>query len=60
MNNINWDNIYNVNTIELQYDCFINNTINIFNQSFPIESIKNNYKNRNPWINKNLKERNKN
>ena len=40
MNIINWDHIYNANTIELQFDCFINNIINIFNQSFPIESIK--------------------
>ena len=55
MNSINWNHIYNANTIEQQFDCFINNIINIFNQSFPIESIKNYYKNRNPWINKNLK-----
>ena len=55
MNIINWTHIYNSNTIELQFECFINNIINIFNQSFPIESMKINYKNRNPWINKNLK-----
>ena len=55
MNSINWNHIYNANTIEQQFDCFINNIINIFNQSFPIESIKIYYKNRNPWINKNLK-----
>ena len=55
MNSINWNHIYNSNTIKLQFECFINNVINIFKQSFPIESIKINYKNRNPWINKNLK-----
>ena len=55
MNIINCNHIYNSNTIEVQFECFINNIINIFNQSFPIESMKINYKNRNPWINKNLK-----
>ena len=55
INSINWNNIYNANNIVLQYRCFMNNLINIFNQSFPIESIKINYQNRNPWINKNLK-----
>ena len=55
MNSINWDLIYNANTIELQFDCFIHNILNIFNQSLSIESMKINYKNRNPWINKNLK-----
>ena len=55
MNSINWNHIYNSKTIELQFECFINNIINIFKQSFPIESIKINYKNRNSWINKNLK-----
>ena len=39
----------------LQFDFFINNIINIFNKCFPIESTKINYKNRNPWINQNLK-----
>ena len=57
MNSINWNHIYNSNTIELQFECFINNIINIFKQSFPIESIQINYKNRNPWINKNLKKK---
>ena len=52
MNSINWNHIYNSNIIEIQFECFINNIINIFKQSFPIESIKINYKNRNPWINK--------
>ena len=55
MNSINWNLIYNSYTIELQFECFINNIINIVDQSFPIESIKINYKNRNLWINKNLK-----
>ena len=54
-NSINWNNIYNANNIALKFHCFMNNIINIFNQSFPIESIKINYQNRNPWINKNLK-----
>ena len=40
MNSINWNHIYNSNTIEIQFECFINNIINIFKQSFPIESIK--------------------
>ena len=35
MNSIKWNHIYNANTIELQFDCFINNIINI-----PIESIQ--------------------
>ena len=39
----------------LQFDLFMNNIINIFNKCFPIESTKINYKNRNPWINQNLK-----
>ena len=55
INSINWNHIYIANNIVLQFDCFINNIINIFNQSFSIESIKIYYKNRNPWINKNLK-----
>ena len=55
MNSINWNHIHNANSIELQFDCFINNIINIFFQSFPIESIKINYKIWIPWINKNLK-----
>ena len=55
MNSINWNHIYNSNTIELQFECFITNIINTFNQSFPIESMKINSKNRNPCINKNLK-----
>ena len=55
MNSINWNHIYNSIIIEIQFECFINNIINIFKQSCPIESIKINYKNRNPWINKNLK-----
>ena len=49
---INWNHIYNSNVIELQFECFINNIINIFNQSYPIESLKIMYKNRNPWINR--------
>ena len=55
MNSINWNHIYNSNTIEIQFECFLNNIKNIFKQRFPVESIKINYKNRNPWINKNLK-----
>ena len=55
INSINWNNIYNANNIVLKFHCFMNNIIHIFNQSFPIESIKINYQNRNPWINKNLK-----
>ena len=39
----------------LQFDFFMNNIINIFDKYFPIESTKINYKNRNPWINQNLK-----
>ena len=39
----------------LQFDFFMNNIINIFNKCFPIESTKINYKNRDPWINQNLK-----
>ena len=59
INSINWNNIYNANNIALKFHCFMNNILNIFNQSFPIESIKINYQNRNPWINKPEK-RNKN
>ena len=33
----------------------VTNVINIFDKCFPIESTKINYKNRNPWINQNLK-----
>ena len=55
INSINWSNIYNANNTALKFHYFMNNIINIFNQSFPIESIKINYQNRNPWINKKLK-----
>ena len=38
----------------------MNNIISIFDKCFPIESTKINYKNRNPWINQNLKNENQN
>ena len=49
------NNVYYINNMILQFDFFMNNIINIFNKCFPIESTKINYKNRNPWINQNLK-----
>ena len=52
---INWNNVYYINNMILQFDFFMNNIINIFDKCFPIESTKINYKNRNPWINQNLK-----
>ena len=52
---INWNNVYYINNMILQFDFFVNNIINIFDKCFPIEYTKINYKNRNPWINQNLK-----
>ena len=52
---INWNNVYYINNMILQFDFFMNNIINNFDKCFPIESTKINYKNRNPLINQNLK-----
>ena len=42
---INWNNVYYINNIILQFDICKNN------KCFPIESTKINYKNRNHWLN---------
>ena len=55
MNKLDWNTILNTNHIIPAFTLFMNMISKTFYHCFPVESIKINYKNRNPWINKKLK-----
>ena len=56
MNKLDWNTILNTNHIIPAFTLFMNMISKTFYHCFPVESIKINYKNRNPWINKKTKE----
>ena len=55
MNKLDWNTILNTNHIIPAFTLFMNMISKTFYHCFPVESFKINYKNRNPWINKKLK-----
>ena len=55
VNKINWNTVNNILYINPAFTLFMNRIVDHFKECFPIETIKINYKNRNPWITQNLK-----
>ena len=51
-----WGSLYNNENIEAAFSIFIKPIVSTFQKCFPIEIIKLNHKNRNPWINQTLKD----
>ena len=50
-----WGSLYNNENIEAAFSIFIKTIVSAFKKCFPIEIIKLNHKNRNPWIIQTLK-----
>ena len=55
VNKINWNTVNNILYINPAFTLFMNRIVDHFKECFPIETIKINYKNRNPWITQNFK-----
>ena len=51
-----WDSIYRNTKIEPAFSIFTKTIVSNFQKYFPIETMKLNHKNRNPWINQTLKD----
>ena len=51
-----WGSLYNNENIEAAFTIFIKTLVSTFQKCFPIEIIKLNHKNRNPWITQTLKD----
>ena len=55
MNKLKLSTIFDINGIIPAFNLFMNMILDTFNECFSIQSIKVNFKNRNPWINQKLK-----
>ena len=51
-----WTDLYNIKDANLAFCNFMCNFKSYFDHCFPLQEIKINYKNRNPWINKKIKD----
>ena len=51
-----WGSLYSNENIEAAFSIFIKTIVSTFQKCFPIEIIRLNHKNRNPWINQTLKD----
>ena len=51
-----WESLYRNTKIEPAFSIFTKTIVSTFQKCFPIEIIKLNHKNRNPWINQTLKD----
>ena len=56
INKTNWNQLLDINNTQSGFTLFVNAITTAYNECFPLESIKINYKNRNPWINQDLKD----
>ena len=53
---IDWESLYRIKKVETAFSIFTKTIVSIFQKCFPLEIIKLNYENRNPWINQTLKD----
>ena len=51
-----WTDLYNIKDANLAFCNFMCNFKSYFDHCFPLQKIKINYKNRNPWISKEIKD----
>ena len=51
-----WTDLYNIEDANLAFCNFMCNFKSYFDHCFPLQKIKINYKNRNPWISKEIKD----
>ena len=51
----NWQELYDMDNINTAFTSFSNYMTSTFQKCFPIETIKINHKNKNPWINQSLR-----
>ena len=51
-----WESLYRIKKVETAFSIFTKTIVSTFQECFPLEIIKLNYENRNPWINQTLKD----